>query len=241
MPSSPPPDLGPCASSGPTLTWPALGLLVAGADVTALFGLPPGAQAAARSRAGGAALGAGETDVRATEAGGDEVSSLARRSTGWPPSSKRARQRSRAADRARRQLLADVSHELMTPLTAMRGYLETLAMPDVALDEPTRRATSASSTEETHRLEAIIGDLLDLARLEGGGRDARVEDVSVDELFSRVCRSPRPALRDARSARSTWRPAAEDRGDAERLEQALQNLAANAIRHTPEAGRVSSR
>ena len=44
----------------------------------------------------------------------------------------------RASDGARRQLLADVSHELMTPLTAMRGYLETLSMPDLTLDAHTR-------------------------------------------------------------------------------------------------------
>ena len=47
-----------------------------------------------------------------------------------------------ASDRVRRQLLADVSHELTTPVTAMRGYLETLTMPELALDEATRGALS---------------------------------------------------------------------------------------------------
>ena len=78
------------------------------------------------------------------------------------------------ADRVRRQLLADVGHELMTPLTAIRGYLETLDMPAVVRDEATRERYLRIVTEETQRLEALIGDLLDLARLEGGGVDDRV-------------------------------------------------------------------
>lgn len=74
-----------------------------------------------------------------------------------------------ASNRARRQLLADVSHELNTPVTAMRGYLETLAMPDLALDDATRARYLDIIGDETARLEHLIGDLLDLARLGGGG------------------------------------------------------------------------
>ncbi len=47
-----------------------------------------------------------------------------------------------ASDRTRRQLLADVSHELTTPITAMRGYLDTLTMPEMQLDDPTRAQVS---------------------------------------------------------------------------------------------------
>ena len=79
-----------------------------------------------------------------------------------------------ASDRARRQLLADVSHELTTPVTAMRGYLETLTMPELdARRGDARRATCRSSATKPSRLERIIGDLLELARLEGGGGVAR--------------------------------------------------------------------
>ncbi len=91
-----------------------------------------------------------------------------------------------ASDRARRQLLADVSHELTTPVTAMRGYLETLTMPKLTLDEPTRARYLRIISNETARLERIIGDLLDLARLEGGGGELRIETVPVTQLFERV-------------------------------------------------------
>ena len=100
------------------------------------------------------------------------------------------------SDRTRRQLLADVSHELMTPLSAIRGYVETLGMPDVPLDTDTRRRYLGIVEEETHKLEAIIGDLLDLARLEGGGDTLRVEPVSVADLFKRVSDRHQPVMRD---------------------------------------------
>ena len=147
-----------------------------------------------------------------------------------------------AADNARRQLLADVSHELMTPLTAMRGYLETLSMPELEIDAPTRERYLQIVTEETHRLERIVGDLLDLARLEGGGSD----DAPGARRGRGAVRPRRRAAR-ARAARTrhrgssfTWTPGAEHViGDPDRLEQALQNLAANALRHTPDGGQIT--
>jgi two-component system sensor histidine kinase ResE len=145
-----------------------------------------------------------------------------------------------ASDEARRQLLADVSHELMTPLTAIRGYVETLAMPRASPDESARRRYLDIIDQETYKLEAIIGDLLDLARLEGGGGELVFERVPVTELFRRVLDRHDPTIRDRElDVRTTATP--EDlqvRGDANRLEQVLQNIAANAIRHTPRGGRI---
>ena len=122
-------------------------------------------------------LGAGDLSARAPEHGGDEVAAVARSFNQMADELTDARAALDASDRARRQLLADVSHELMTPLTAMRGYLETLAMPERALDAATRDRYLRHRDDETHRLERIIGDLLDLARLEGGGTTLRREDV----------------------------------------------------------------
>jgi signal transduction histidine kinase len=138
-------------------------------------------------------------------------------------------------------LLADVSHELMTPLTAMRGYVETLGMGELELDEETRARYLAIITEETHRLERIIGDLLDLARLEGGGGTMRREPVDVTSLFDRVASRHERELRErgVTLVRDVEARAAQVTGDPDRLEQALQNLAANALRHTPDGGRIT--
>jgi two-component system sensor histidine kinase BaeS len=146
-----------------------------------------------------------------------------------------------AADRTRRLLLADVSHELMTPLTGMRGYLETLSLHAQSLDAETRERYLAIIRDETQRMEHIVGDLLDLARLEGGGDSFDVQDVPVEDLFGRaLARHGRAAEERGVELTSEIAPGAEIvSGDPMRLEQAVQNLAANALRHTPRGGRVS--
>jgi len=145
-----------------------------------------------------------------------------------------------ASDRARRQLLADVSHELTTPVTAMRGYLETLTMPELELDAATRARYLRIISDETSRLERIIGDLLDLARLEGSGGSLTLEQVPVAELFARVmARHERACQRAGVTMTEEIQPGAETvAADRNRLEQALQNLAANAIRYAPPGSAV---
>ncbi len=128
----------------------------------------------------------------------------------------------------------------MTPLTAMRGYIETLTMSELELDAETRQRYLGIVTEETHRLERIIGDLLDLARLEGGGTAMRRAPVDIAALFDRVAeRHERELrLRGIELVRHVGSGADLATGDADRLEQAMQNLAANALRHTPDGGTV---
>jgi two-component system sensor histidine kinase BaeS len=128
----------------------------------------------------------------------------------------------------------------MTPLTAMRGYIETLTMRELNLDGSTRDRYLHIIDDETHRLERIIGDLLDLARLEGGGGTLRREEVPVQALFERVhARHERELTeRHITLAANIAKGAEVVQGDPDRLEQALQNLAANALRHTPDGGEI---
>ena len=187
------------------------------------------------------ALGEGRTDVRANESGGDEVSALSATFNTMAADLQTRATALAESDRARRQLLADVSHELMTPLSAIRGYVETLGMPELTLDDKTRQRYLDITHQETHKLEAIIGDLLDLARLEGGGDTLESDEVLADDLFRRVGDRHQPVLRDRKiTLTKTSAPGTPHiLGDADRLEQALQNLAANAIRHTPDGGAVT--
>ena len=240
VPGNPPPPGVVMEQLGPTLAWVAAGLLLGGSAVMALLIFGPARKRLRSLEAAASALGEGRTDVRASESGGDEVSSLARTFNRMADDLGARTEALIESDRARRQLLADVSHELMTPLAAIRGYTETLGMAEISLEQPTRKRYLAIIEEETRKLESMIGDLLDLARLEGGGGTMVLEDVPITDLFSRIVDRHRPARRERgiEMTLSIDPPDLAVHGDAERLEQALQNLAANALRHTPEGGRV---
>jgi signal transduction histidine kinase len=225
---------------GPTMAPVAAGVLGVGMVVIAFVVFGPARRRLKAVQETTERLGAGDLDARAPDYGGDEVAAVARSFNKMADElTSRARALERS-DAARRQLLADVSHELMTPLTAMRGYIETLAMSELQLDSPTRERYLQIVTEETHRLERIIGDLLDLARLEGGGTSMRRERVDVSALFTRVAARHERELRERRVRLVPHvSPGAEQiNGDPDRLEQALQNLAANALRHAPEGGEI---
>ena len=226
---------------GPTMGLVGGLVLLIGGGVIALVVFGPARRRLRDVQSATERLGAGDLSARAPEQGGDEVAELARAFNRMAGELGSRAQALEASDRARRQLLADVSHELMTPLTAMRGYVETLSMPGVPLDEPTRARYLRIIDEETRRLEHIIGDLLDLARLEGGGTAFRREALPVAALFERVAsrHERETSARRITLARNVGPGADTVTGDADRLEQALQNLAANALRHTPDGGEVS--
>ncbi|MGE0816277.1 MAG: sensor histidine kinase [Vicinamibacterales bacterium] len=186
-------------------------------------------------------FGDGDRTARAAVAGGDEVASVAR---AFNRMAEEAAAREAAlveADRARRQLLADVTHELRTPLTAIRGYAETLTLPAFAPASAEGLRFVQIVDAEAQRLERLVNDLLDLARFEAGGVTLERETVSVPALFTRVLERHGQAADAAGVSLSTEvAPEAEAvNGDARRLEQVVQNLTANALRHTPAGGRVS--
>jgi signal transduction histidine kinase len=226
---------------GPTMAVVAGGVLLVGGALIALVVFGPARRRLRQMQETTERLGAGDSSARALDMGGDEIAAVAR-SFNRMADELTARARAlEVSDNARRQLLADVSHELMTPLTAMRGYIETLGMSEIQIDPQTRERYLRIVTEETSRLERIIGDLLDLARLEGGGTTMRRERVPVDMLFNRTAERHERALADRRIVlvRSVGPGAEHVTGDPDRLEQALQNLVANALRYTPNEGRIS--
>jgi signal transduction histidine kinase len=226
---------------GPTMGIVAGSVLGLGTVLIALVVFGPARSRLKAVQAATERLGAGDLAARAPDYGSDEVAAVARSFNRMADELASRAHALDVSDKARRQLLADVSHELMTPLTAMRGYIETLTMAELQLDVQTRQRYMRIVTDETHRLEQIIGDLLDLARLEGGGLVLRRERVDVGALFERVAtRHERElAARGIRLSRHVDPAAAQVPGDADRLEQALQNLAANALRHTPDEGVIS--
>jgi len=226
---------------GPWLALGALLLLVSGTALAALLIFRP-AQARLRALEDAARrLGEGDLATRAPEGGGDEVAAVARAFNTMAGELGARDRQLREADRARRQLLADVSHELMTPLTAIRGYAETLALPQFAPASSDGQRSVRVILEESDRIERLVGDLLDLARYEAGGLSLTRDRVVVADLFDRVLARH---AQEAQAKSVTLTVAGVDRAlalsaDAGRIEQALQNLASNALRHTPSGGAVT--
>ena len=226
---------------GPLMLTVGVTVLVIGMALVALTVFGPARRRLRAVQDAAERLGLGDTAARAPEQGGDEVSAVAVSFNRMADELERRAAALEAADRTRRQLLADVSHELMTPLTAMRGYIETLAMQDVRLDAETRTRYLGIVEDETHRLERIIGDLLEVAKLETGGITLRHDVVSVAALFDRVRARHEREAAARRVELTTEIGAGADtlKGDPDRLEQALQNLVANALRHTPDGGVIA--
>ena len=171
------------------------------------------------------AMARGDYSRRVTATSRDEVGELARAFNSMAAELAEV-------DRIRRDLVANASHELRTPIGALRAALEN-AVDDV---EPLDAAAMLAQVE---RLGRLVEQLLDLSKLESGAAQLDRERFPATRLVGRIVEE--------------WRPRAEDRevrlessveaalvvdGDPERLHQVLANLVANAIRHAPPGSAV---
>jgi two-component system OmpR family sensor kinase len=183
-------------------------------------------------------LGSGDLAARAPEDGADEISRVSRAFNQTADALAAQIQRVTSEQEVRRQLLADVSHELHTPLTTIRGYVETLRMPDLPITDADRARYLAVVDDEAVRLERLIGDLLDLAKMEAGGQGLRKERVPIASIWTRLRDRHDPAARQAGVTLTFDQAQGDVVADPGRLEQALSNLVANAIRFTPAHSEV---
>lgn len=140
------------------------------------------------------------------------------------------------ADRDQRQFLADVAHEIATPVNAVSGFA--LALADgAAQGEQERREARSVIAVQTGRLRDLLGDLRELTQLDLA-EGVRVSPVSLRPFGERLAASFRPAARDA----TVDLQVATDDGavltDARLLEMIVSNLLSNAIRYTPPGGSV---
>ncbi len=137
----------------------------------------------------------------------------------------------------RRDFVANVSHEMRTPLTVVGGFLETLQNMDVPDPEMTRRAIELMS-QQTSRMTHLVDDLLTLSRLESTQNPLREEDVHVPELLRALQQDA--LLLSAGRHRIRVRLDSSDglKGNTEELRSAFGNLISNAVRYTPENGEI---
>lgn len=184
----------------------------------------PIAQLAAATRR----LAAGERDVTVPSAGSDELSELAR-------SFNRMAAELETATEAQQRFLESVSHELKTPLTSIRGYAE--ALSDDAIEQ---HQAAGVIGDEAARLDRLVSDLLDLARMQRSGftiEPAALDLADVVTLVAQRYRGRAQALGILLEAASD--APAPAFADTDRIVQAVSNLVENALRVTPSGGRVT--
>ncbi|MEW1631866.1 HAMP domain-containing sensor histidine kinase [Streptomyces sp. NPDC089173] len=174
----------------------------------------------------------GEEHASVPVSGDDEIGRLAAAFNDM--SAHRAR-----LEEQRKAMVSDVAHELRTPLSNIRGWLEA-AQDGLADPDP---AFVSSLLEEAVQLQHIIDDLQDLAAADAGALRLHPEPVRTGELLSQVA-----AAHQARAETAGVRlkvvgaaPAPELHADPVRLRQAVGNLVSNAVRHTPAGGTVTLR
>jgi two-component system phosphate regulon sensor histidine kinase PhoR len=139
-------------------------------------------------------------------------------------------------DMMRRDFIANASHELRTPLTVINGFLE-IAQAQPNLDQQTRMAHVKLMMEQGQRMQNLVEDMLTLTRLESIDHPMRAERVHIRSLLEQVLEETR-ALSAGRHEVSLQLDGPDIMGNTEELRSAFGNLTSNAVRYTPEGGRI---
>lgn len=143
-------------------------------------------------------------------------------------------------DASRREFVADVSHELKTPLTNIKSYAETI-LSDPDLPEPTRARFMQVIINETDRMTRLVRDLLTISRLDYGQTDWSISTFPLGPLVTDIadaCRADAEKMGHTLTCEvSNSLP--EIRADRDRLGQVLANIISNAVKYTPGGGKIS--
>jgi len=147
-----------------------------------------------------------------------------------------SRDRERALESSRRELVAWVSHDLRTPLAGLRAMSE--ALEDGVAEEPELYYKQIHASVD--RLAGLVDDLFELSRIQAGAIATTPERISLDDLVSDLLAAldPLARARDVRLTGQSSRGAAAVKGNGAELNRAITNLVANAIRHTEPGGTV---
>jgi signal transduction histidine kinase len=144
-------------------------------------------------------------------------------------------------DEMRRELIANISHDLKTPLSSLRGYVDTLLLKNDLLSTAERQQYLEVVSRSITGLVELIDQLLELSRLDARQTEPRPEPFPIQELVSDVMQSFKP---QADALKIRLRTIVHDQlplviADIRLIERALQNLVGNALRYTPEIGVVT--
>jgi len=139
-------------------------------------------------------------------------------------------------ERMRRDFIANASHELRTPLTVINGFLE-IAQAQPNLEPSVRMAHVRLMIEQGQRMQHLVEDMLTLTRLESVDYPLRPERVNMHNLMEQILQEGK-ALSSGRHAITMTIAGPDISGSADELRSAFGNLVSNAIRYTPEGGKI---
>lgn len=144
-------------------------------------------------------------------------------------------------DAKRREMVANVSHDLRTPLTSLHGYLETLLLKDEKLSREERRKYLQIATAQSGRLSQLISELFELAKLDSSETLINIEPFSLAELAQDVVHkfSLEAQKRHIQLQTSFGNNLPFAYGDIGLIQRVLDNLIDNALRYTPAGGRIT--
>jgi signal transduction histidine kinase len=182
----------------------------------------------------------GELGRRVAARGSDELGALGRSFNEMAATIEADVEKLRLAERMRRDLIGNISHDLRTPLTSVQGYLETMALKDTQLSAEERQRYLAISLRNMASLQRLVEELFELARLDARQVTMRPEPLQIAELAQDV------ALKLAHRAQETGVSiTVQPEGDLPLvscdvglIERVLTNLVENAVRFTPPGGSV---
>jgi signal transduction histidine kinase len=199
----------------------------------------PLARRVERLRLGTARLAEGDLGAKVKVEGHDELAALAEDFNRMAAVLEQAKMREREADKARRDLVAAVSHDLRTPLASARALIEAVA--DGVVDDPATRARYlASARGELAKLGRLVDDLFELARIDAGVLRLELEETSLRDLVSDTLSSfgPEAERRGVRLVGEVSLEVDPVLASPSKLQRVLYNLVSNALRHTPADGAV---
>jgi signal transduction histidine kinase len=185
-------------------------------------------------------LSKGDLSTRVPVQGNDELAELAMTFNDMAARLQETDEQKRMLEQTRRDLVAWVSHDLRTPLSSLRLVIDAL-VDGVVQDEATTRRYLATAQNEIRSLNDLINDLFELAQLDVGHINLRLEHTSFSDLVSDTLSTMR-AVAEKRGVRLTGSvdPQVDPVvADPEKIQRVLSNLLVNAIRHTPTDGEIS--
>jgi two-component system, OmpR family, sensor kinase len=140
-----------------------------------------------------------------------------------------------------RHFVADVSHQLKSPLTSIQGFAQAM-LDGTASDEESRQKAARIINDESRRMIQQVNELLELSRMQAGQVKMNLEPVSIQEILTQCQEILSLRLEEKKiELKNQFGPAPEVEADADRLEDVFANLLDNAIKNTPPLGQIKVR